>query len=75
LEALNRKKRRKEIEKVTMGMNKIDPQEAEKLKELKEKISEGIKGKKTARQIHSHSLLISLLQSILPKLSISFIIL
>ena len=37
-----------------MGMNKIDPQEAEKLKELKEKISEGIKGKKTGPQIHSH---------------------
>jgi hypothetical protein len=31
LEAFNRKKRRKEIENVTMGMNKIAPQEAEKL--------------------------------------------
>jgi hypothetical protein len=31
LEAFNRKKRRKEIENVTMVMNKIDPQEVEKL--------------------------------------------
>jgi hypothetical protein len=31
LEAFNRKKRRKEIENVTIGMNKIDPQEVEKL--------------------------------------------
>jgi len=38
-----------------MGINMIDPQEAEKLiKRAKEKISEGIKGKKTASQIHSH---------------------
>jgi hypothetical protein len=36
-------------------MNKIDPQEAEKLmKRASRKISEGIKGKKTAPQIHSH---------------------
>jgi hypothetical protein len=31
LEAFNRKKRRKEIENATMVMNKIDPQEVEKL--------------------------------------------
>jgi len=40
---------------VTMGMNKIDPQEAEKLiKRAWRKISEGIKEKKSAPQIHSH---------------------
>jgi hypothetical protein len=35
-------------------MNKIDPQEAEKLMKRARKISEGIKGKKTAPQIQSH---------------------
>lgn len=35
-------------------MNKVAPQEAEKLMKEQRKIFEGIKGKKTAPQIHSH---------------------